>query len=314
MSVREFFYKRFIVNYKIKLFSLLSAMFFWFYAVIDNQYTHVTDVPLRVANKPEALILLSPVPHQAKVEFHGTGKAFFSYAFRDRHIELDLHSVSKSTWMRLSVDMVRDIPPGMDLQPVRIVSPDSLFIEFDHYAIKRMRVIPDIHVRPRDGFAQVDETEGIPDSITVSGPRSLLEGFSEIPTARLEFRDIEKDISGKVPLVLRHPGILRYSDKIVRYQVDIQRLGERRIDGVPVRVIHLPPDIKPIVVPSTLSLTLQGGVDMLARMNPGDVSAVVDYQDRPGISGNRYPALIRLPPNIDFSAVEPKVFELIIEK
>jgi YbbR domain-containing protein len=289
-------------------------MFFWFYVVIDNSFTHITDVTLRLVNKPEALILMSRVPSSVRVEFRGTGKAFFSYAFRDRRIELDLHPVLRSSWMRLSVDMVKDIPPGMDLHPVRIVSPDSLFIELDHYAIKRMRVRPDIDVHSRDGFVQVDEVEGIPDSVTVSGPRSMLDGFSEVRTKRLEFRESEGEISGKVPLLLRHPDILRYSDRIVKYRVDVQRLGERKIDGVPVRVLHVPAGVKPIVVPSTLSLTLQGGVDVLARLNLQDVSAVVDYQDRHGISGNRYSALIRLPQNIVFSDVQPKVFELIIEK
>jgi hypothetical protein len=314
MSVREFVYKRFVVNYRIKLFSLLSALFFWFYVVIDNSFTHVTDVPLRLVNKPEALILLSPVPPSLKVEFRGTGKAFLSYAFRDRHIELDLHQAVHSAWMRLTTDMVKDIPPGMDLRPIRIVPPDSLFIEFDRYAVKRLRVRPDIVVQPRDGFVQVDEVEGIPDSITVSGPQSLLDGFSEIPTKRLEFRESEGEMEGKVPLLLRHANILRYSDKMVRFRADVQRLGERKIDGVPVHVIHVPAGIKPIVAPSTLSITLQGGVDVLARLNPKDVSAVVDYQDRHGSSGKRYPALILLPQNIVFSDVQPRVFELIIEK
>ncbi|HEX9934430.1 MAG TPA: hypothetical protein VGB38_04465 [bacterium] len=307
-------YRRFTVNYKIKLFSLLSALFFWFYVVIDNTYTHVTDVPLRLVNKPEGFILMSRLPSSVRVEFRGTGKAFFSYSFRDRKIELDLHRTFLKASIPLSIDMIQNIPPGTDLRPVRIVDPDSVFLEFDRYIVKRIPVRPDIRVRPRDGFIQVGDVQPIPDSITVAGPQSFADAVLEAPTKMLEFMEVETEISGKVPLVLASSESIHYSDKIIRYVVDVQRLGEREIKEIPIRILHAPTNVRLSVVPSALSLKLQGGVDVLSRLNVGDISVVVDYENRPRMSGNKIPAMIRLPKDVFFSDVHPKVFELIVEK
>lgn len=314
MNFLQYLYRKCINNYKIKLFSLLSALFFWIYVAIDNQYTHITDVPLRLINKSEEFILLSPIPSSVQVEFKGTGKAFFSYAFRDRRIELDLLKISQSAWMPLSLDMIKDIHAGMDLHPLRIVSPDSVFIEFDRFIVKKVVVVPDIEVAPSAGFVQVRDVQSMPDSVTVAGPQSRVDAIKDVQTKKLEFKEVDGEITGKAPLLLDKQESLRYSEKIIRYKIDVQRLGERAIDGIPVQVLRVPMGLKMSVVPSTISLKLQGGVDVLYRLKPEDISAVVDYENHDRFTGNRYPAMIKLPRDVYFSDVQPKLFELIVEK
>lgn len=314
MSFLRMFYSKGVHNYKIKLFSILSALFFWFYVAIDNPYTHITGVPLRLINKPEGFMLLSPIPTSVQVEFRGTGKAFFSYAFRDRRIELNLNQLSRSGWMPLSFEMIKDIPPGMELRPLRIAGPDSIYVEFDRSAVRKIPLVPDITVLPRDGFVPVGEVTLSPDSVTVTGPRSIVDGLTHVQTKKLEFKETDSEISGKVSLILERPEALHYSEKIVRYKIDVQRLGEREMDGIQVQLLNLPEGGRVNVVPSTLSVKLQGGVDVLSRLKSGDISAMVDYNQRHGLTGSQYPALIRLPANVTLFDVQPRIFELIHEK
>jgi len=312
MNFLPVLYRKCITNYKIKLFSIFSALFFWVYVAIDSQYTHVTDIPLRLINPPEGFILLSPIPSTVRVEFKGTGKAFYSYAFRDRRVELDLHQISRSSWMPLSADVVKDLP--VDLRPLRIVYPDSVYIEFDRFVRKKVPVHADVAVQPRDGFVQVGDVQVMPDSVGVAGPRSLVDAILEVETKKLDFKEMDGEFSGKAQLLLEHSGPLQYTEKVIRYKIDIQRLGERAIDRIPVQIRNLPQGMKINVVPSTLSLRLQGGVDVLSKLEPEDISAVVDYENRHTYFRNKCSAMIRLPKDIYFSDVQPKVFELIVEK
>jgi len=308
------FAQRCVRNYKIKLFSLLSALFFWVYVSIDNTYDHVAGVPLRLINRPEGFVLLKPIPSDVTVEFKGSGRAFLSYAFRDRRIELDLHRIPRGSTIALRTDMIQGIPPGMDLRPVAIIRPESVVLEFDRFVSKTIPVISDIRVAVADGYTQVGEVQLYPDSVIVDGPQSLIDPIFEVQTKILEFAAYDRAISGKVLLAFEHAESIRCSATSVKYAIEIQRLGERSLEGIPVRLENAPPESRITVMPSTVTLRLQGGTDLLARLMPEDLSVVVDYNDRTRYPNKRIPALIRIPKDIHFSDVQPKFFELVVEK
>ena len=67
MKFTALLYRLFIHQYKIKLFCLLSALFFWFYISLDSQFEYTADVPLRVINPPEGWMLLEPLPPKVNV-------------------------------------------------------------------------------------------------------------------------------------------------------------------------------------------------------------------------------------------------------
>jgi YbbR domain-containing protein len=309
MKFTAILYRLFIHQYKIKLFCLFSALFFWFYISLDSQYEYAADVPLRVINPPEGWMLLEPLPPMVNVLFRGTGRSFVSFRFRERILEVEMRNTRNNVRMPLTADMIKNLPPGVRV--VSILSPELVTVRWDRLAEKRVPVLSRIELTPADGYTLVGDVRIEPDSIQITGPQSIIDSISTVQTENRRLEGLIKEIQDKVPI---EPGfsdkMLRFSVKTVRFLANVERIGERWMKGIPVNVVNVPEKIQAVVTPSTLSLKIQGGADLLARMQPEDVVATVNFSDLRRRHGNRLPALIRTPKDVSFSEVEPRYFEL----
>jgi len=307
-------YPKWFLHYKVKLFSLLCAFFLWFYVVTDNTFDHTLSIPLRIKNKPEGWILKQSVPSKVRVEFKGVGKDLISLGYRDKRIELDLHQMQGVEILPITTDMIMGIPENGTITPIRIVEPDSIEVSLDRFATKKIPLRSDITLIPMDGYMQVGDIALEPDSVLLSGPESLVRDIDAISTEGEEYRSVIKKIEGKVALKSPAWKTLHYSINAVRFKADIQRIGERIITDIPVRVTNVPPEMKVTLVPSTLSLKLQGGVNVLSKLKKEEIAATIDFNSRLRYKENKIPATIALPSDISFSDVKPQFFEIIIER
>ena len=307
-------YNKWLLHYKVKLFSLLSAFLLWFFIVTDHHYNHVINVSLHLMNKQAGLILKEPVPSKVTVLFRGSGKALLALMFRDIRIDLDLHQTDRLEEFAITVDKIKGIPLGMDVTPQRIIEPNSVTVHLDRFVEKRVIIRPDISFIPADGYIHVGSIILNPDSVIVSGPETIVDTVSEIRTVRREFKNVIKKIDGKVPLVHMDWETVEYTLDDVRFEADIQRIGERTINEIPVSVVRVPQGVRVIVVPSTFSLKVQGGVNVLAKLKKEDIVATIDFRRRYLYRGKHIPAMIDVPEGITFSDARPKNFELIVER
>jgi YbbR domain-containing protein len=302
------FTRIFAHNYMIKLFCLLSALFFWFYVTLESQFDYSTDVPLSITNAPEGWILLKPLPATVKVRFRGTGRSYVSFRFQERLIELDLWQVKNNTSVSLSPDMVKNLPMGV--RALSVLDPESVVVHWDRFVERRVPVLPGLALEPAEGFTLVGDLALDPDSVMVSGPQSVVDTMAGVRTETRSYRGLVKDLKEKVPLVPDSSGAFRVSEPAVRFRVAVQRLGEKEILGVRVVAVNAPEGALVTVSPETLNLGVQGGVDVLARLTPADIQATVDVRALGKYPAGRVPAMLRIPPDVTFSSVEPQVFEV----
>lgn len=308
MTTRSSFTRFFIHNYKIKLFCLLSALFFWFYISLENAYEFTVDVPVRVEHAPPGWILLHPLPSQVRVLFKGTGRQFVSYRFRERRLELDLRKVPNNTAVRLDPDMIKDLPSG--IRVISILQPETVDVKWDRLAERRVPVRSRLEFIPADGFTLVGDVRFDPDTVRISGPQSVVDSTQEVWTEAQSFTGLIKEVRDRAPLVLDPETRMRVSSGSVRFSVDVQRIGERTLDGIPVTVANGPEGRRLAVTPAVLSLKVQGGVGLLSGLTSGDIQAVVDYRARERYGSKRLPARIQIPRDITFSEVSPQYFEV----
>jgi YbbR domain-containing protein len=312
MKLTAFLYRLFIHQYKIKLFCLISALFFWFYISLDSQFEYTANVPLRVINPPEGWMLLEPLPPSVNVLFRGTGRSFVSFRFRERILEVEMRNTRNNVRVPLTADMIKNLPPGVRV--VSILSPEQVTARWDRLAEKRVPVLSRIDMTPADGYTLVGDVRIEPDSIVITGPQSIIDSISTVQTVRRRFEGLIKEIEDKVPIEYGvSDKLLRFSVRAVRFQADVQRIGERWMKGIPVNLVNVPEKTRAEVIPGTLSLKIQGGADLLAQLQPEDIVATVDFSDFRHRSGKRLAALIRIPRDVSFSDVEPRYFELTVK-
>ncbi|MDM7926179.1 MAG: CdaR family protein [bacterium] len=308
MTTRSPLTRFFVHNYKIKLFCLLSALFFWFYISLENAYEFTVDVPVRVEHAPPGWILLHPLPAEVRVLFKGTGRQFVSYRFRERRLELDLRKVPNNTAVRLDPDMIKDLPAG--IRVLSILQPETVDVKWDRLAERRVPVRSRLEFLPADGFTAVGDVRFDPDTVLISGPQSVVDSTQEVWTEARSFAGLVKEVRDRVPLAVDPLTRVRVSSGSVRFAADVQRIGERMIEGIPVTVINGPEDRRLTVTPATLALRVQGGVGLLGGLTSGDIQAIVDYRARERYGPKRLPARILIPRDVTFSEVIPQYFEV----
>lgn len=314
MKSRTRHYRGWLGNLKVKLISLLSALFLWFYVVTDNHFNQILRVTLKLVNQPEDQIPVQPIPHEVKVRIRGTGKDLLSLTYREKRIEIDLQQAGKTGVFPLTLNMLKGVPEGSSIEPLGIVEPETVYVDLDRFASRKVPVRSDLTLVPLDGYMQVGSVRFEPDSILVRGPQSLVSQISEVVTISKEYSSLPKTLQDHVPIVPPAWQTVHYSEHNVRFTADIQRIGERVMADIPVLVTHVPRGVKVNAVPSLLSLKLQGGVKVLAGLTEEDIQATIDYRSRYRYRGNRIPANIEVPPGVTFSESKPKAFELVVER
>lgn len=301
-------------NYQVKLLSLLSALFLWFYVVTDNTYPHAVSVPLSITNVPDDWILLEKPPESIRVLFRGTGKAFMGLGFRNRRFELDITRPEQEAVYPLDISLIRGISRTENCRAIRILGQDSVLIRMEQALEKKVAIDPDINVTLRDGYTKVGDTGLEPDSILIRGPRSLVNNIENVRTELYSKERVSGKLRGKIRLTSPESELISYSSDETTFFVDIQRIHEIVMTDIPVEVINVPRGTRAVVVPPKLSLKLRGGVDVLMNLKKEDIQATIDYQRKRRSTELRIPASINHPRDVTFSEVTPRTFELYVER
>ena len=305
---------KFLKNFKVKFFSFLCALFLWFYIVSDNVYHHTFEVPVRLSNKPEGWVLAEKIPSKVKVRFKGKGKNFLSFQYDEKYIELDLQGSTQTNTFKINPSMIKGINNDLNIQPLEYIRPDTITVQLDRFMSKKVPVHSQLIIDELNGYTQVGDVQFEADSVTVSGPRLKVNQISSVYTEQVKFDKVVKDLSGKVKIEPSKFSTVNYSEYTVHFKVDIQRIGEVVFDRIPVQIINVPPGEEVKVIPSTFSLKLQGGVDLLNSIEKEDISAHIDFSTRFRYKRDKIPATILVPNDISFTDVKPQYFELVVER
>jgi hypothetical protein len=195
-----------------------------------------------------------------------------------------------------------------------VTQPETIFVRWDRLAARRVPVSAPLTFNPSDGYVSVGGVRLEPDSVRVTGPASIVDTIGAVFTEARVFGALVKPLHGKALLMPPPAAMVSYSEETVRFRIDVQRLGEKEIRGVPIVLTNVPEGFTAEVAPPELSLKVQGGVDVLASLGIEDVSATIDVKAAGALPRRSVAATIRIPGDAVFSDVEPKVFELTVRR
>ncbi|RMD92711.1 MAG: hypothetical protein D6813_05460, partial [Calditrichaeota bacterium] len=302
-------------NLKIKLTVFVIAIFIWFFVVTENDYEYIIDVPVYLMNIPKNKILINEIPEKAKVKIHGNGKALIALNLsRSARVELDLSGIDSVKTFYLKPGDVLISRASGNIQVREVLMPDSITVKLDDIMIKKVPVISQITVQPYPGHTIVDSPEIQPDSINVKGAKFLVSKIDSVFTEAKVFKDLRFDLRTSVPLIPPSSPLVSYSANEVIVHYDVQKLMEITMSEIPVKVLNAPRNLVIHVVPSTLTLVLEGGAELLSQIKPGDILAYIDYQKVKYMGTNQLPAYIETPRGVSYRDVHPRFFKLVFER
>ena len=310
--------KSFFQNVFFPIGAFCLAVVLWVFVISGEQYTMILELPIEARNLNVQKAYLEEVPQYASVMLKGKGrdlfKAYLLRNYSDFKLVLDLEGISKEYEFILNQyfeDNPKKIvlPPSYNLSFVEIVYPNRIKISLDEIMTKTIPVISKLHLTLLDGYTFVNSIQLTPDSVSIVGPKAELAHIEYVNTLPDTMENLLNSIKGDIPLSSLGR-LIEFSVNRINYFSDIQQISERIIVDIPVKVINKVKGIRVFPSPQSVSLTVIGGANQIAKINPDDILVSVDF-DSWSIDQSFYEPNISFPVNIlDWRDVSPKMIEL----
>jgi len=312
------FFTSFFKNIAFPVGAFLLAMLLWLFVVSGDQYTMMLDLPIEARNLNSQKTYLEEVPGYASVILKGKGRDLFkSYIlqnYSDIKLVLDLDGISQEYEFILNDYFEKNprkvvIPPSHNVSFIEVVYPNRINIRLDEIMEKKVPIISNIRSLVKDGYLQIGNTQFEPDSLIIIGPKVELNKINEVHTAKDTLFNLSKSIRGTIDLISQNR-LIKFSLRKINYFLDVQQISERIIVDIPVNVINKVRGIRVFPSPQTVSLTVVGGVNQIADIEPNDISVIVDFKSWK-LEKNFYIPKIAVPFDIlNWKDLSPRTIEL----
>ena len=309
-----------------RLGSFGLAVFLWLFVVSNNNYSTIINIPIEVRNLNERKkAYKKEIPQTAKVRFKGKGRSIIKTLLlkdfvKDFKLVIDLDRISEEYNFYLNDYYNRypqkvSIPSAFELQYVEVIYPDSIYISLDEYMVKNVPIKTKIVINPSPGYIKVDKPSLDSSLVTIAGAKNAIQLIDYIYTVNDTFDNIDIPFNKKVSLERINNTLIEYSFLKVNYSQDIQAISERIITGVPVLIKN---NLKGLVVrknPSTVSLTIVGGINYIADIEPSDIIVSIDFTYLWSPKKQFYEPKIFVPDQIvSWKDLTPRNIELAVAK
>ena len=301
--------KNIIIFFSIFVLSLLL----WVYLSLNLFYTITLIVPLDV-NVAKSQALASKIPPSIYVTVKGKGWDLVGLLISENlTYNLDLTGVKKDIRINTFQAVTERLNVPHDVEILNTY-PDTVRISFDKVQKKRVRVRNNINVILKEGYIIVGNPEIIPDSVKITGAKSILSEIKYIPTETKTFDNINESISVVVRLSDTLSNLIRIEPQEVIIEYDVELSAEKSFDDLSIEIYNIPTNKDVLLIPPKLKLSLRGGVEQLSQINPSEIIVGIEYIIIESDTLGFVTPVIELPIDVDIINFEPQKFQYIIKK
>jgi YbbR domain-containing protein len=300
-------------NIFIYLSSFLFAVFLWLYINLNLVYNISIPIPLDIKlSKTQALA--NDLPSTAEVSVKGKGWDLMGLILsKNLSLNIDLTNFKKDTKINIA-QATNELLSQSSNVVVLNVNPDWIEINFDNIVSKMVKVKNMVNVFPKDGYLVIGTPKITPDSVKLSGAMSIIGKIKFLPTEMMNINNINSGFTKTLKIIDTLNNIIKIEPKTVTVSYNIELSAEKNFEDLNVLVSNVPQDKEVLLVPPKLKLYLRGGVDQLAKINPDEIYAGIEYKQIDSDSLGFVSPKIVLPVDVSVVKYEPQKFQYIIKK
>lgn len=292
-------------HWPAKILSLAAAAILFVFYRINTLEERFFSVPLKVS-PPAGLAIANPYPRSVRVTLRGQGDGIFSILEEDINVSADIHSFTTEGELRVPLRVVRK-GSALNVEPLDIrAEPSEVKFTLEREQVKTVEVAPAVTGLPAHGYELVQYSV-TPNTVEVSGPRSLIHGMEKVMTEDIDVSGSAEDFTLEVQLV-KENALVRYPREASVIFRGIVRAAEiiKTFEELDIITIDLPPDLQIAQPLPKGSIRLQGNQLAIESITPEQVRLVIDCGEvrRPG-SLKMYPKP-DIPPELVVLKYEPQ--------
>jgi YbbR domain-containing protein len=300
-------------KYHILTASFILSMLLWLSLNLNLTYDLDYSVPIRIGvDKPYAVA--NVIPLNLNVKLKGRGWSLIRL-YTSSNLEFNYNIDSKRNQQVILTNQY--LSEKFDLsENFRVISvePETLLVNLDRFAEKRVKVEPFVIIDCKEGYQVVGKPRLEPDSIEIGGAITLLREINTVYTKRLHYRNVNSNISETVKLSDSLSNITTRSREEVKMFINIELTAVKEFNEVEIKVTNTPSDKDVLLIPQNLSLQVKGGVRQLSELDNSKILASIDFADLlRDTTGAVTPKYI-LPEGIKIISSKPEKIQYIIKK
>lgn len=284
--------------------SLLVGFLLWFTFSMREQYSVVVEMPIEVGRLPEGRALSTLPPSYARVTVQGEGWELLK--LQRTPPALTLNAMEEQVDVFAAASESSRLPPGLSVQSV---SPGSVRLELEPEVTRTVPIELVSEVETAPDFDLVGPPRIAPDSVRVTGARSIVLALDAFPTRPLEAEDVRQTFTIRLPLSDTLRGLVRTNIGSVEATVPVALFTEATRELM-VRVEGAPPGAPLVVlIPSRVEVTYRVPVDQYERsLRTPDFYAFIPYATIVNDASGSVQPVLQLPPDLVIrdARVEPR--------
>jgi hypothetical protein len=271
---------------QIKLGSLVLAVLLWFFVVTDIEYFFDIEIPLRVDGLSEEKAFNNELPEVVTARFRGKGHtllwAEMTMPLSETGLVLDL-SKTKNTQVYYLNEYYEEhpdkfiLPRDYNLELISIVEPESVWVSVEKLAEKELNVNAHVDLKVAEGYMLIGVVNVNPARIKVRGPASLLNELTSIDVPSLSLVNVDTDVNQTLPISLEPKQLFSIDTSMVTITADIQSIGTVAFYNINIRLDNVPSNVEVSVIPQTIGVEVEGGLDRLLELGSADFTLSFDY-------------------------------------
>jgi len=299
-------------NLHIVILSVLFSIIIWVSITLSNDYYTNLRLPIKITNLPAGYAVGSELPEDISLKLKAKG-----WKLLGLHLSGDLvYSISGikdigKVNFRLINSLTDNAWIASDIQVIDVY-PGNLNVYIDKVTTKKVPVKPDISLKFKEGFGLASDMLLLPDSITITGAKRILDGIDSVSTGTFTTGKLDHQKSYSLD-ILKQPGV-EYSPDQVQFVVDVQKIVEKEISDISVEIVNVPYDRSVLLMPDRVTLGLRGGINVLGKVKPENIYATVKYSEVVLDTLGSIAPKISVPENTVLIYVKPERLKYIIKK
>lgn len=267
-------------NLWAKLAAILLAFLLWFHVATDKIFQYETNLKLVQIDLMDEIALIDAPPDEFTVIVSATGKRLLRSDWKKAGLRLMIDRSrpgrTKINFDQNNVSLVK----SDNIELLNIISPRDVVLEFDRKIEKEVPVKSAVTIVPDQGFILSNNDSLMPDKVTVTGPKKLLNTLDSIETVPEDVDGIRNNLSMLVPL--EYPDIygLEISPDTVSYIVDVTPVKTIVFPDISIAILNKPSQSDSIftIQPNNLEIRIGGIPKIIDSLKPDMLAATVDYR------------------------------------
>jgi len=297
--------------------ALVFSALLWSYVRLSSAYEADLDLPVKLT-PPKGYALASGLPERLHTRVRGAGWQIMLMTFtKNSDFQLDLteRAVPPTSTVIIPNDEIAHSAFLPSEVRVLKVQPDSLLLAFNKSIEKKLPIESRLDVTAANGYTIVGSPVVVPNVVNVIGAQNVVDSLRFIPTKAFEVHNAKEDVERSLLLsdTLANQVTIQNAPKVTVH-VRIEAVGEKKFAGVPVSIEALPPQYEMFLIPNSVTVTVRGGVNQLAKLPPTSLRARVKYDPMALDTAHTVTPLVDVPNGITFLGTEPPAVKFIIRR